>query len=365
MRAHDNKGLTDAERAQLRGSLRAFMEEHPPRAPFFMLALDRIEEALDRASRFFSLGRARYAFSAALLILLVGGGTSYAAESALPGEALYPIKIGINEKIAATLAVSAEEHAYFDAQLAERRMEEAEQLAASGKLSPRESAQIELGLHLATANFNMHVAEIATSSESGAATAANAQSELEATFAAHAQVLATIGTAMPEAASSVASLEAVVHGHMNAARDARVKLDDQVAASSSIPLSEAAEASRVSAVEAAELIQELVPQAAANLGASSSAAVAKRVSSVERSVAAGEEHLNQGSYGKAIGAFRTAMRTAEETRVAVNATEQLQGVMPMLGFSSPSISIGSGYDVSIGATTTNAATGTSEVDDSE
>src|SRR3989344_3681106 len=267
MRAEDNKGLSDSERAQLRGELCAFMEGHPARAPFSLRVIDWMEASASTTGRFFAASYARSMASAAVLIVLVGGGTSYAAESALPGDSLYAVKIGINEKIASTLAVSPEAHVHFAAQLADRRLQEAERLAADGRLSSREGVEVESNLNAATANFDIHIAALATSSQSGAAIAANVQSELEANFSAHAQVLAAISNAIPKNSAAVDSLEVAVRNHLAKVRFARTTLDTQLAASSSIPSVEDAKASGENATEAAESAQLLVPQVAANLGA--------------------------------------------------------------------------------------------------
>src|SRR5262245_19259786 len=38
-------------------------------------------------------------FAVIAIIALLGGGTSFAAQGALPGDTLYPIKVNVNEKI--------------------------------------------------------------------------------------------------------------------------------------------------------------------------------------------------------------------------------------------------------------------------
>jgi len=354
MRTQDNKGLSDSERAQLRGELSAFMDEHPARAPFSLRVIDWTDEHAGRLVRFFGTGVARVAASAAVLILVVGGGTSYAAESALPGDALYAVKIGINEKIAASLIVSPEAHVHFDAQLTERRLQEAELLAAEGRLTSYDGAQLELHLNTATADFNSRVAALATSSESGAAAAANVQSKMEASLSAHAQILAAISQAVPTASKSMEPLEAAVRGHIEKARFARTKLDTERTATSSTSSESAAKASNESAMEASRLVQSLVPQVAANLGASTYAAIEKRASYVESAIAVGEAHMNTGSYGKAIGAFQKAIRTAEQTRAEVSATEQLKRIMPSLTLPAVSIDIGAGDEASSSVSTSTA-----------
>ena len=59
------------------------------------------------------------------LLVSAGGGVSIAAEGALPGDGLYPVKISINEKVVAAFSVSVDAAANWEARLAERRLEEA------------------------------------------------------------------------------------------------------------------------------------------------------------------------------------------------------------------------------------------------
>jgi len=71
-----------------------------------------------------------------VLIASVTVGTiSYAAEFALPGDTLYPIKIHINEAIQEKLMFSSDARALYGADRAKKRLEEAEALEAKGRLS--------------------------------------------------------------------------------------------------------------------------------------------------------------------------------------------------------------------------------------
>lgn len=69
-----------------------------------------------------------------IIALLLAGGTSYAAESALPGNALYPVKVEVNERLAGLLNVSDEAKAQWQARLAERRIAETKDLADKNAL---------------------------------------------------------------------------------------------------------------------------------------------------------------------------------------------------------------------------------------
>lgn len=95
-----------------------------------------------------------------LIVVLVGGGSAYAAEGAVPGDALYSIKVNVNEKVAEALAVSIEARAAAHAKFAERRMREAEVLAERGALTASTKEEIEVRLDHHAAEVDTIVAEV-------------------------------------------------------------------------------------------------------------------------------------------------------------------------------------------------------------
>ena len=88
------------------------------------------------------------------IVLLLGGGTAYAAEHSLPNQILYPVKIHINEEVRGFLALTPQAKADLDAHLAEVRLQEEETLAAQGQLTTSTKAQVE-------ANFKAHADRVA------------------------------------------------------------------------------------------------------------------------------------------------------------------------------------------------------------
>lgn len=66
------------------------------------------------------------------LIFTVGAGSVSAAESALPGDVLYPIKVNVNEEVRAALARTPESRARVAIERAERRIQELKQLERAG-----------------------------------------------------------------------------------------------------------------------------------------------------------------------------------------------------------------------------------------
>jgi len=128
--------MTDAERSHIKARLLTAMEPRPVPSPYFSFVMPRFAVPV-----------------ALVLVLTIGVGGTYAAEGALPGDFLYNVKVGISEPIRAALAFSDESKAALHASLAERRLDEAETLAARGTLTPELSAEL-------ASNFDAHTAHV-------------------------------------------------------------------------------------------------------------------------------------------------------------------------------------------------------------
>ncbi len=80
---------------------------------------------------------------AILLLILVGGGATFASERAVPGNILYPLKIDVNEPIRGFIKTLPDEKIEWQAEKAGRRIEEAEILIDRDKLDEQKKEQIE------------------------------------------------------------------------------------------------------------------------------------------------------------------------------------------------------------------------------
>ncbi len=79
----------------------------------------------------------------AVFILAMSGGVVLAAEHALPGDILYPVKLNVNEKVEGVFKTTPAAKAAWQEQQAVRRLKEAETLVDQGKLDDSKRAQIE------------------------------------------------------------------------------------------------------------------------------------------------------------------------------------------------------------------------------
>lgn len=172
--------LSSADKTELRERLLNYVEHRPIRtAP----------RALASVSTFniFHVSVTRFAMPAVFVaVLVLSGGVSYAAEGTVPGDALYPVKVRVNEEVRAALLVSPEDEVSWNIRRAERRLEEAAALASRGELDAENQEAL-------TVQFEEHSNEVAEQvSElevSNPALALEANSEFEASLTAHEEVL--------------------------------------------------------------------------------------------------------------------------------------------------------------------------------
>jgi len=90
---------------------------------------------------------------ASLILLVAMGGTAGAAESALPGDLLYPIKVSVNEEVRVALATTPEKKAAVAIARAETRLAELETLEERGDIDTetRDEAEERLDVQIRAA----------------------------------------------------------------------------------------------------------------------------------------------------------------------------------------------------------------------
>ena len=110
----------------------------------------------ERTRILFGSFRPAYAM-ALLLVFVLSGGGSFAAEGALPGNFLYPIKVKVNEKISGIFAVGSLKKAERESELIDKRLEEVKVLSKSGELSDEKIKIVEDQISIHTKNSRGHI----------------------------------------------------------------------------------------------------------------------------------------------------------------------------------------------------------------
>ena len=206
--------LSAREREDMKRNIRLFIAEHPVQPSLSERLFGEVS---------FSVLHFRPAFAAFLIVLLVGSGTSYAAEGALPGQLLYTVKTAVNENVKGALAFTSEAKAEWNATLAVRRLEEAETLASEGKLSAEARADIESRFDKHANAFDANTASLAAE-ENKIEVATEAQSNLEVSLKAHAAILADLSAASVarEARDEISPIVKIVERRARAVESARL-----------------------------------------------------------------------------------------------------------------------------------------------
>lgn len=126
------------------------------------------------------------------LIVLVAAGFTLGAERSMPGDALYPVKVGVNEKVQGWFAVSNKAESEHAVTLAARRLEEAEKLRAQGRLNEEARAQLQNEFNADIALARKEIEELETEGRSD--DAASIRAELDGSIRARGIALGLITT---------------------------------------------------------------------------------------------------------------------------------------------------------------------------
>ncbi|HQU07933.1 MAG: hypothetical protein B7X04_03065 [Parcubacteria group bacterium 21-54-25] len=218
--------LSSAERMRMRSTLLTYATARPVRT-------SRLSRLLWTGGRIpspysFELSRPMTIFAGLLIAVLLGGGTSYAAQGALPGNILYPIKIHVDEPIQEAFAFSPQSKAAVQASIATTRLDEAQQLAAQGTLSTSTAAVL-------AANFTSHADQAAQATASientDPAAAAEVNASLTARITANKNILEDLARTTATDARAVDGIIVALTAQLKTHGDAGVQASTQATAS--------------------------------------------------------------------------------------------------------------------------------------
>ncbi len=180
-----NIKLSESARSRIQNNLLEYARFHSVRVE----GESRFIKQVPQRTSLFTLFKQPKSMTAALIaiMMIVGGGTSFAASGAVPGDFLYPVKIEVNENFQSAFAISNEAEAKLQVKLAEERLKEAEELAARGELTAETSAKI-------NANLKAHYDDASERSnradgEGDYESSASVRASLEGAFRTHADIL--------------------------------------------------------------------------------------------------------------------------------------------------------------------------------
>lgn len=198
--------LTDADRRVVFARLMEHVGQHPAmlRSPWKL---------------YVSQYRFAYALASMVLILVTGGVTASAAGHSLPGDTLYPIKISVLEPLRGSLIRGAVPAANWAEEKTIRRLEEAETLAARGKLNVATVQMLKEGFAKSANEFTGLVQKPTAASSTAFV---EARIDFGAKMSAHSQILASLASSSSQSEQEdMAPLVRLVDEHARSSKDDR------------------------------------------------------------------------------------------------------------------------------------------------
>lgn len=196
--------LSETARARIADELQAYASFHAIASDVRVGEQSRSTKQVPTGTSWFSrltnLSTKRMTAALIVLALVAGGSTSFAAESAVPGDVLYPVKIEVNENIKSAFAISTEAEAALQAEFLAERLAEAETLAARGDLDATAAAELE-------ERIDAHMEEVTT---------LTAAAELDGSYDVAASVRAALEGSLRSSAVVLGGLNASVQGNYGA-----------------------------------------------------------------------------------------------------------------------------------------------------
>lgn len=243
------------------------------------------------------------------IIVALSGGVSVAANAAVPGDILHPVKTEVNERVMAGLAFSAEAKAIVEARLAERRVEEAEKLAARGELKADVAAKLSERFEARAEKLNAIIDRLEAEGKTEAA--ANLTAALEATLKAHDQILTRLEERI---------VQPRVQERAEKAAKARARIEEKVRteAETGKDVQAAAEGKMGAATNKIAEVKGFIDRAEARFGAEAVIEAKAKFRMAEQAFAEGKAKLEAKAYGAAFAAFQKAMRIAQEAKALVD-----------------------------------------------
>lgn len=310
--------LSHAERTALRSEVHAYMLAHPARTSLF--------------SRMFSYEVMAFRLHpialSLMLVLSTSAGTVFASETALPGDTLYPIKVSVSEPIQKVVAWTPRARTQVAQKQTERRLEEAELLAAEGRLTPQVSEALAVRLNAHVSEFESQI-----SADLEPETTVASRGDFQATLEAHADVLEYIANEATEERESLAPVVASVRARAERIAQEHAKNRDDITgndALSRVTLVRKEDARRKLALVDTKAVSVESSRMAMPSADASMSALARAMPEPEtpaQTFARGESDFEQKAYTPALVAFDDVARQSERTRVR---QAQEEKVRPLL-----------------------------------
>lgn len=312
--------LSPEEKTTVRGVLQVFVSEHPVHRASAVRELPQPRYTGYRTRTILALLNNSYMKPMAIsliIALLIGGSTSYAAESSLPGDLLFPVKVEINERFRTWAALSPESKVEWQARVAERRLEEAVTLTAQNRMTADVRAKIEANFEKNAERVQKHIASLEIKASEAVV---DISSRFETSLSAHAAILEQV-PAEESTRVEVKPLLLKIRAHAKEAAKSRHDAETQVATSANAHVQTAAEGRLKAARQKIAEVQGFVENSSASAKVKADANA--KLKGAQNALIEGSARASAENYNEAFLLFQDAHRIAQEIQLFVAAQQQL------------------------------------------
>lgn len=267
----------------------------------------------------------RTVYASLLIVVILGSGVSFAAKDSLPGDALYPFKVKVLEKVEGTLAVSTEQKAEFHHSLAERRLEEAEVLVANNTFNTEAKNELAASFEEHAQAFTQEVNGLKQKNDLKAAEVIN--SNFAISLNVHSKILASMNANNEQPPIAAKAIDRTLESNVAATVKTLLKVESEVNTQiTAQPKPEVQSSADAKMVAAQETLNEVARIIAAMKESVQLSVEFQTKASLELQVAQnlfnrGKVQFERKMYGGAFLLFQRAQKQALEIKLLLQANQ--------------------------------------------
>src|SRR3989338_2173404 len=296
--------LGDSEKNHARTAIFDFVKKNPVR----FMEDERLQQAQDGTS--ILILKFKYMPIALIVVILLSVGTVFAAESAVPGDFLHPVKTEFNEEVRSTFTFGTESNARWNSRLSERRLEEGELLGAENRLNEELTVRLRERFEAQEQRASELIARL--EAEGKTEIAANLAARMENVLEVHEQIIARLAETSDQDISQILD---TVRARLQTRVEAREHLEVRANNLSSERLEEVVKNAKVRAENQIEMAESAIAETESKLG--SDAVLSAKVN-LEASLGHKTEadaYLEAEGYAEALVKYQQAIRLAHSAEV--------------------------------------------------
>ena len=286
-------------------------EMHSYVADFVNLHTEEVSKNI--RSPYFTKSSLVMAFSSFAIVALIFVGTTFAASSSLPGDALYPIKVNINEQVKGLFITGDAKNAAWHEELISQRLTEAETLASQGKLDEKAQAQLSVSFDNSVKKFNSNLVSI---QESDLDAAASTSAHFQYTLQAHQAVLNRLSDEVAKVSGKISSLLGAIDKELASSTEVQANIETKLIAR--VPIA----SNEKSSGNSLRLAEESMLKASTTIARGRPAfKISDKLDDARNLIAEGKKELDAKNFKAASVSFTKAKLMSDQAKILVEVSQ--------------------------------------------